>query len=116
MLKIDQKSNKIELTRGDTAKIKLELKDSSGEQYTPGANDVIRLAVKKTFLDESVLFSVEAVTSGEDVVITILPSHTKSLDFGTYRYDIQLTTGTGANAVVDTIVPKGTLVISEEID
>lgn len=116
MLRIDPNTNKIELTRGDTAKIKLELKDASGETYTPGNNDVIRFAVKKTFADESVLFSVNAVKSGEDVVITILPSHTKTLDFGAYKYDIQLTTGTGANAVVDTIVPKGTLVISEEID
>lgn len=112
MLKVDSKTNKIQLTRGDTAVLKIDLKDASGNVYTPGVTDVIRFAMKKSYADESVLLSVNAVIDGSDITITLPATDTKELEPGSYKYDIQLTAG----SVVDTFIDRGTIQITEEID
>jgi hypothetical protein len=116
MLVVNSRSNAIALTRGDSAVLKIALTDAEGNVYTPGANDVIRFAVKKNFKDEQVLLSINAVIDGSDITLTIPPSATKSMAFGSYKYDIQLTSGTGANQIVDTFIDKATFTITEEID
>ncbi len=116
MLKIDPNTNKIQLTRGDTAVLKIELKDAEGNVYTPGVSDAIRFAMKRNYTDADVLVNVNAVIDGSDITITIPATATKELAFGSYKYDIQLTSGTGANAVVDTFIDRGTIMITEEVD
>ena len=106
-------NNKITLTRGDTAILKIVATDKEGEVYTPGAGDVIRFAMKKNYSDENVLVRAEAVIDGSDITITILPEHTKSLPYGVYRYDVQLTTGDG---VVDTFIDRAAIELTEEVD
>ena len=116
MLKIDPNANKIQLTRGDTAVLKIELKDTERNVYTPGVSDTIRFAMKRNYTDADVLVNVNAVIDGSDITITIPATATKELAFGSYKYDIQLTSGTGANAVVDTFIDRGTIMITEEVD
>lgn len=106
-------NNKITLTRGDTAILKIAVTDKDGEAYVPGTGDVIRFAMKKNYNDENVLVRSEAVIDGSDITITILPEQTKSLNYGSYKYDIQLTTGDG---VVDTFIDRATIELTEEVD
>ena len=47
------------------------------------------------------------------MILTLDPSDTKRLEFGSYVYDIQLTRSTGE---VDTFVTKGTLNLTEEVE
>lgn len=112
MLAIDS-NNRITLTRGDTAILKIAITDNEGNPFIPGAEDEIRFAMKKNYSDENVLVRSDAVIDGSDVTITILPEQTKSLDYGTYRYDIQLTTSDG---IVDTFIDRATIVLTEEVD
>lgn len=99
------------LTRGDTMRIRVNLKRSDGELYTPDANDRIRFAVKKRYNDPDPLILIPIPV--DTLVLTISPEDTKSLDFGTYVYDIQITY---ANGDVDTFIYKQQLKIEEEVD
>lgn len=111
MFTINAITNDISLTRGDTMTMKIRLTDTNGELYIPGAGDIIRFAMKKSYNDAAPLINRNAVIDGSDITITIPPSATANLEFGTYRYDIQLTTGGG---VVDTFV-SGAFRITEEV-
>lgn len=106
-------NNKITLTRGDTAILKIAITDKEGEAYTPGVGDEIRFAMKKNYNDENVLVRANAIIDGGDITITILPEHTKSLPYGVYRYDIQLTTSDG---IVDTFIDRAAIELTEEVD
>lgn len=118
MLKIDPKNNKITLTKGDTLKIKLSLRDAAGNVYIPGIQDTITFVAKKNFDDAAVL-STTVYGDGEtsDIVIVIGPgsedtNSSTTIDAGTYKYDIQLTTSDG---IIDTVINAATLVITEEV-
>jgi len=101
--------NNIALTRGDTLRLEVEILDESGEIYTPGAGDVVRFAMKRFYSDAAVTLE-KIITDG---VLLIEPADTKGLPFGTYFYDIQLTTAAG---VVDTFIPRATFEILSEVD
>lgn len=94
MLKID-KDNKIELTRGDTAYLDINLtqsiKSGSEESYEIGEHDVIRFTARKNYVSEIAL---QKVLEGKSV-IHILPEDTRALDFGDYVYDIEITLENG---------------------
>ena len=111
MFTINSITNDISLTRGDTMTMKIRLTDTNGDLYIPGAGDVIRFAMKKSYHDATPLITQNAVIDGSDITITLQPGATANLEFGAYRYDIQLTTGGG---VVDTFV-SGTFRITEEV-
>ena len=112
MFEIDRKTNAITLTRGDTMVLKIDLTDAEGDKYIPGAGDTIRFAMKKNYEDETPVVTQDAVIDGEDIIITVPSNATKPLEFGGYKYDIQLTTGSG---VVDTFI-GGVIRIAEEVD
>ena len=46
-------NNNIILTRGDTAKIQVTIKTSTGEDYIPAAGDVVRFTMKRFISDKS---------------------------------------------------------------
>lgn len=103
--------NRIVMTRGDTIKIQVELKyKTTGEAYTPQTGDSIRFAVKKYFSDPTLLIEKEVPIDTQ--LLTIDPEDTKSLTFGTYCFDMQLTF---ANGDVDTFIPNGVLQITNEV-
>ena len=99
----------ISLTRGDNATLQVELTDSGGQKYDLKPADKLVFSVKKSPLDLTVVFSIEADSDG---TFQFLPVHTKALKFGKYKYDIQLTTENGS---VYTVTPVSDFIVLEEI-
>lgn len=109
MLKID--GTTIILTRGDSLVVKLDIYDSEGNTYTPASGDTIRFAMKKSYSDSECLIT--KVIPNDTMMLSLAPSDTKDLTFGSYVYDIELTYESGA---VDTFIDKATFRISEEVE
>lgn len=78
----------ISLTRGDTGIFNLALVDSDGNQYVPHEGDRIVFSMAKAPGDEVILQ--KDVDMGT-MQLRLDPEDTKSLDFATYSYDLQLT-------------------------
>jgi hypothetical protein len=109
MLKIN--GTTITLTRGDTLLASLEISDAEGNTYTPSEGDVIRFAMKKSYSDSACL--IEKQIPNDTLMLSLDPSDTKDLPFGSYVYDIEITFESGA---VDTFIDKATFRISEEVE
>ena len=109
MLKIN--GTTITLTRGDTLRASLEILDAEGNTYTPTQGDVIRFAMKKSYSDSTCL--IEKQIPNDTLMLSLDPSDTKDLPFGSYVYDIEITFESGA---VDTFIDKATFRISEEVE
>ena len=87
------KGQSVSITRGDSAKITVDLKDEmTKETYTLKPEDELVFTVKKDYRDNAPVFQLESDGNG---MFTILPSTTSALDFGRYDYDVQLTTSEG---------------------
>ena len=107
MFKINQKTHKISLTKGDNASFKVNIIESNGQIRQLFDDDTITLTVRKT-ANSDIAFTKTA----ENGVINIVPTDTKSLAAGTYVYDIQITTF-GGN--VYTIIPISYFEIGQEV-
>ena len=103
--------NRIILTRGDTAKISVTTKyKTTGEIYTPREGDQVKFSFKKYISDKNPLF--EKNVPIDTMLLVIEPEDTKSLPFGPYVFDGQLTF---ANGDVDTFIQNGILDITHEV-
>lgn len=99
--------NTIFLTRGDTLRALVSIKQNDDIDYTPVEGDVIRFALKRRelnaqkteFLDKKPLVVKEIPK--ETLLLKLDPADTANLPFGVYKYDIQLTS---ANGDVDTFI------------
>lgn len=100
----------ITLTRGDTFTALITITDSEGNQYAPVKGDRIRFAMKTDCEDGAPLLIKEIPV--DTMILVIEPEDTKSLAFGKYVYDIELTKVTGE---VDTFITKATLKLTEEV-
>ena len=115
MIKITK--NKISMTRGDTLRLLVNLKDGE-EDYTPVEGDSIRFAVKgkalnqngSDYLDDEPLIVKQVDMS--TMLLTLDPADTKSLGFGSYVYDMEITY---ANGDVDTFIPPTEFVLTPEV-
>lgn len=107
MLYID--GNNIKLTRGDTAYLTVPIKTALGEDYVVQAGDTLTLSVKKKSTDNNYVF--QKVLDGSNT-FHIEPQDTAGIEFGKYKYDIQLNT---ANGDVYTIIDVSTFTILEEV-
>ena len=105
------KKNTIYLTRGDTFRATIALKDAEGEIYTPQPDEVIRFAMKKHYEDEEPLLLIQVPYDTLELVI--LPTQTKELDFGSYVWDMQITR---SNGDIDTFMTKAQLILTEEVE
>lgn len=100
------KNNTITLTRGDTARIDLAIsKDGEAYDYSP---DTVVFSVKTSTTTPEYIFQ-KTVTDG---VIYIAPSDTENLPYGTYRYDVQVTTQSGD---VCTVIPPSNFIVAPEV-
>lgn len=106
MIEINGKA--ITLTRGDTARISVEITDADGEAYTPQTGDVVQFVCKKTWLSSESLITKTIPT--DTLELELEPEDTAELPFDSYVYDIKLT---NAGGDVDTFISKGILTISE---
>lgn len=98
------------LTRGDTLQVRLSIKDAAGEAFTPSEGDVIRFAMKERYEDSEPLI-LKTIDNGS-LSFQLDPEDTAGLGFGTYRYDVELTT---AGGLVDTFIPRAKLILQEEV-
>lgn len=110
MLTIDN-DNTIHLTRGDTARFRITQATNlaTGEQYVFLPEDTLEFTIKKSISDiEPVVH--KTISGGE--IIHLLPEDTKTLSFGRYVYDVQLTL---ANGDIYTIIVPTIFEIAKEV-
>lgn len=111
-MSITVKKTTISMTRGDTLKLKINISDALGNEYTPCEEDKIRFAVKDYYTDDTTLILKEI--PWDTCILRLDPADTKQLEMGhDYVYDIQITMSDGT---VDTFIPKGRLKITEEVE
>lgn len=100
----------IQLTRGDSAWFSITVNNAiTGEEYTTDSLDTLTLTIKKRAKDEEAL--VEKTIDGTGIFY-IEPSDTSDLKFGSYVYDVQLTTADGH---VFTVITPTTFEILSEV-
>lgn len=100
----------ISLTRGDSLILTISIK-KNGEDYQPVPGDVIRFALKESISDNLMPLIMKNVDI-DTMSLTINPEDTKSLEYGTYFYDLELTTTDG---YVDTFIGPARFKITEEV-
>lgn len=100
----------IQLTRGDTARIEIVVKNSlTGETYTMDPNDIMTFTIKKSVKDS--LSLVKKESKGHNA-FHLEPKDTSELSFRKYFYDVQLTR---ANGDVYTVIVPTTFEILKEV-
>ena len=107
MLKVS--NGVVTLTRGDTARLSVDLTGQDGTAYEMAAGDTLVLTVKRSAADADALISKELKGSSAFVLD---PSDTSGLAYGRYRYDVQLTTAGGD---VCTVCGPSAFVVGEEV-
>lgn len=100
----------IRLTRGDSLKLVITPINFDGTDYEPDPQDRIRFAMKKNYGDKELL--IEKNIPINNFLLQLEPSDTKSLKFGDYVYDVELT---HANGDVDTYISEATFTIAKEV-
>lgn len=100
----------ISLTRGDTARISVNINNSDKTPYTLQPGDHVWLTVKKTVNQIENLFKVEADDTNTFIVN---PADTKILAVGSYVYDVQLN---HANGDISTIIPPSVFKLTPEVN
>ena len=106
------KKTAITLTRGDTFKAQISITDKDGNPYEIQEGDSVRFAMKKNYSDPDTEVLIVKDIPTDTLILTLLPADTKDLAFGTYVYDIQLTTAAGE---IDTFITKASLTLTEEV-
>ena len=89
MFNID--NSNVKITRGDTGIIAIVLQNKDGSAYEMQPNDVLLMTVKRNALTKEVLIQKQFA----DGQVKIEPADTDELSYGTYYYDVQLTTAAG---------------------
>lgn len=97
------------LTRGDSAALDILLTNADGLVYNLSDGDTLTLSVKRSVKDSEVLLC-KKITSGRTVNFN--PADTAGLDFGEYRYDVQLNT---KNGKIYTVIGPASFFVCEEV-
>lgn len=110
-------NNVIRLTRGDTMNVTIELYDGD-LPYEPQTGDSCRFAVKRnrmnipgTEYDDSTPVILKTIPM-DTMKLELEPNDTKSLGFGEYVYDIELTK---ADGTVDTFITASRFILTPEV-
>ena len=106
---VNNTTKEIELTRGDTLKIKIDVL-INGEAYTPRPEDSLRFAMKTTYNTSKLLVHKDIPI--DTCILHLEPEDTKKLRFGEYVYDIQITF---ANGDVNTFI-SGRFTLNPEVE
>jgi hypothetical protein len=109
--------NNIYITRGDSSTLAVDILNADGTAYSMVDGDVINFTVKKHATDAAALISKSTSDStitvtGNEASIGINPGDTKSLDYGIYLYDVQITHKDGS---VDTFITPTPFSVMEEV-
>ena len=110
----------IRLTRGDTFEATVAMISKvTGEEYTPVEGDVVRFAMKHNCFNESRTAYIdtepliEKTIPNDTLLLRLDPNDTKTLAFGDYVYDCEITFADGD---VDTFINGATISILPEVD
>lgn len=85
MFSYNEEDGMIKLTRGDTAYLDIMVTDDDGKEFPLSNQTEICMTVREDALSP-ILFQLPA----ENSRIKINPEDTKDMEFGTYRYDVQV--------------------------
>ena len=100
----------VELTRGDTARLTVTItNETDGKEYVMQSGDTLALTVKKAATDDAP--SIQKVVQDTNI-FHIEPKDTAHLEFGKYKYDVQLTMASGD---VYTVVEPTDFKIAQEV-
>lgn len=102
------KGSDINLTRGDSAYFNIEITQQDGSLYERVEGDKLVFTVKRSYNSDFEYIQKEL----EGLSIVLAPEDTNELDYGTYWYDVQLTTSDGS---VYTVVGPARFVMREEV-
>jgi hypothetical protein len=108
------KGNTIYLTRGDSAAITISCEDQDGDERDFVVGDTVYFTVKKSTRTTEKVFQkvITTFTPEATAVAEIIPADTASLHYGTYYYDVQLTTVDGKKI---TLIPVSEFEVGEEV-
>jgi len=107
----------IKMTRGDTLWVQVGI-EQDGEPYIPKDGDVVRFYLKHEPLNgkrtaykdpEPLITKNVPITT---MVLSLEPEDTKPLDFGNYKYDLEITLSDGR---VDTFINNADLTLLPEV-
>ena len=112
------KENNIKMTRGDTLRVVVTMYQRDGTEYQPQQDDVIKFYLKralmthgnKQFVDQDPIIT--KTIQNSDLILELEPADTKNLDFGNYKYDVEITFGDGT---VDTFISDASLILTPEV-
>ena len=107
MFKINKITKKIDITQGDSARFRVDVKTKDGKQYKITQHDTIKFTVRKTANSEALI---EYAVKGNNE-ICLVPEATKLLASGLYLYDIELSN----LEMVNTIIPLSFFEIHKEV-
>lgn len=108
MLKIE--GTTITLTRSDSLKLIVQPVNADGTNYVAQNGDAIRFAMKRRYSDAQPIINKSIPT--DTFLLELDPADTKTLAFGNYVYDVELT---HADGDVDTYIAEGVFVLSKEV-
>lgn len=100
----------ITMTKGDTLRLTVGIKQANGQTYTPAQGDVVRFAAKRRYYDTQT--AIKKTIPNDTLLLHLAPADTSKLAVGDYVYDIELTF---ANGDVDTFI-SGKLVLLDEVE
>ena len=79
----------IQATKGDTIKMPFVVVNNDNSIYQVQAGDVINFGMKQNYSDAECL--IEKTIDNETLTLVLEHADTKTLDVGSYYYDIQIT-------------------------
>lgn len=85
----------IDMVRGTTVPITVEITDANGSPYALASGEVVLFGIKKEATDAAPIFCKAAVAGSETGVysVTIYPEDTLDLAPGRYYYDVGMESG-----------------------
>lgn len=116
------KGTTIYLTRGDSLVLQvviLRRQDGKEEIYTPVEGDTIRFALKRDKMNPEKTRYLDAKpliiknVPYRTLILRLDPEDTKWLDFGSYRYDLEITFAN--SGLVDTFISDAQLILTPEV-
>ena len=103
----------ISITRGDSKTIPLEFELEDGTTIPFNAGDIVYFTVKDNAYTNEKQFQIIITDFPNNVAyIEIHPTHTKSLKYKKYVYDLQVTR---ADGTVTTLIPASDFIVGEEV-
>lgn len=101
--------NDIKIIHGDTSRFEVEVLDQTGDKYNLQEEDKLVFTVKKNTSTDITVIQKQILGD----TFTLTHEDTKSLDYGKYVYDIQLTQ---ANGDVTTVIQPSIFEIMPEVN